>query len=50
LFADVHAKNVRSQRVLSKLGFQPSHSEDVLGMEMLIYRRQSQEKIAGPDC
>jgi GrpB-like predicted nucleotidyltransferase (UPF0157 family)/RimJ/RimL family protein N-acetyltransferase len=40
LFADVHAGNTRSQRVLSKLGFQPSHSEDVLGMEMMLYLRQ----------
>jgi RimJ/RimL family protein N-acetyltransferase len=40
LFADVHAENLRSQRVLTKLGFQPSHSEDVLGMEMLIYLRK----------
>jgi len=37
LFADVHAENTRSQRVLSKLGFQPSHFEDVLGLEMMIY-------------
>ena len=41
LFADVHADHTRSQRVLSKLGFQPSHSENVLGMEMMIYCRQS---------
>ncbi len=40
LFADVHPDHVRSQRVLAKLGFQPSHSESVHGMTMLIYRRQ----------
>lgn len=39
LFADVHPEHVRSQRVLSKLGFQPSHSELVLGMTMIILRR-----------
>jgi RimJ/RimL family protein N-acetyltransferase len=41
LFADVHAENVRSQRVLAKLGFQPSHSELVLGMTMMIHIRRS---------
>jgi GrpB-like predicted nucleotidyltransferase (UPF0157 family)/RimJ/RimL family protein N-acetyltransferase len=46
LFADVHAENVRSQRVLSKLGFQPSHSENVLGLNMLIYRRPPLEPAA----
>jgi ribosomal-protein-alanine N-acetyltransferase len=40
LFADVHPDHVRSQRVLAKLGFQPSHSESINGMTMLIYRRQ----------
>lgn len=40
LFADVHGDNTRSQRVLSQLGFEPSHSEEVLGMEMMIYRRR----------
>jgi RimJ/RimL family protein N-acetyltransferase len=39
LFADVHPEHIRSQQVLSKLGFQYSHSEDVLGMTMRIYRR-----------
>ena len=38
LFADVHAENVPSQRVLAKLGFAPSHSEDVRGLRMMIYR------------
>ncbi len=40
LFADVHPDHVKSQRVLAKLGFHPSHSELVHGMNMLIYRRQ----------
>ena len=40
LFADVHADNVRSQSVLTKLGFKPTHSEDVHGMEMMIFLRQ----------
>lgn len=40
LFADVHSDHVTSQRVLSKLGFKPSHSELVLGMSMMIYCRQ----------
>jgi GrpB-like predicted nucleotidyltransferase (UPF0157 family)/RimJ/RimL family protein N-acetyltransferase len=39
LFADVHPDHVKSQRVLAKLGFQPSHSESVFGTTMLIYRR-----------
>lgn len=43
LFADVHAENARSRSVLSKLGFQPSHSEDVLGMAMMIYVRQRRD-------
>ena len=38
LFADVHADNIPSQRVLSKLGFVPSHSELLFEMPMLIYR------------
>ena len=41
LFADVHPEHVRSQRVLSKLGFQPSHPEEVLGMTMMIYTRKA---------
>lgn len=41
LFADVHSENVRSQRVLSKLGFSHSHSEIIFDMPMLIYRRPS---------
>lgn len=41
LFADVHPDHLRSQRVLAKLGFQPSHSENVSGMEMLIYTHSS---------
>jgi RimJ/RimL family protein N-acetyltransferase len=40
LFADVHPDHVKSQRVLAKLGFQPSSPESVFGMTMLIYRRQ----------
>ena len=39
LFADVHADHVRSQRVLSKLGFVDSHEEVIFGMPMRIYRR-----------
>lgn len=39
LFADVHPAHIRSQKVLLKLGFQPTHSEEVYGMEMGIYRR-----------
>lgn len=41
LFADVHPEHVRSQRVLEKLGFKPSHLELVLGMNMMIYGRRS---------
>jgi RimJ/RimL family protein N-acetyltransferase len=40
LFADVHPEHARSQRVLSQLGFQPSHSELVHGMTMIILRRE----------
>ena len=40
LFADVHPDHVTSQRVLAKLGFKPSHSELVFGMDMMIYCRQ----------
>jgi len=36
LFADVHAENIRSQRVLSKLGFHHTHEEMILNMPMLI--------------
>src|SRR5213078_584750 len=43
LFADVHPEHVRSQRVLARLGFEPSHPEDIFGMVMMIYRR-----IPGP--
>lgn len=39
LFADVHPDHSRSQRVLEKLGFVPSHAETILGMPMLIYVR-----------
>jgi RimJ/RimL family protein N-acetyltransferase len=39
LFADVHPDNLRSQRVLMKLGFSNSHAEVVLDMPMLIYFR-----------
>lgn len=39
LFADVHPEHVRSQRVLGRLGFEPTHEEDILGMIMTIYRR-----------
>lgn len=41
LFADVHPDHLRSQRVLEKLGFKPSHSELVFGMNMLIYGREA---------
>jgi RimJ/RimL family protein N-acetyltransferase len=41
LFADVHPDHLRSQRVLSKLDFEPSHSEIVHQMTMLISRRRS---------
>lgn len=47
LFADVHAEHVRSQRVLTKLGFEPSHSEEVLGMEMMIYFRAPRNAGSG---
>lgn len=40
LFADVHPDHVRSQRVLEKLGFRQSHSEEIHGMPMLIYTRR----------
>lgn len=40
LFADVHPDHLRSQRVLEKLGFCPSHAETVFGMSMLIYTRR----------
>jgi RimJ/RimL family protein N-acetyltransferase len=40
LFADVHPAHVKSQRLLSKLGFHPSHSELVQDVTMLIYRRR----------
>jgi ribosomal-protein-alanine N-acetyltransferase len=43
LFADVHPEHVRSQRALSKLGFEPSHVEEVLGMTMMIYVRTPQD-------
>jgi RimJ/RimL family protein N-acetyltransferase len=39
LFADVHAEHIRSQRVLAKLGFHPSHEELIYGMPMWIHRR-----------
>jgi RimJ/RimL family protein N-acetyltransferase len=39
LFADVHAENIRSQRVLSKLGFSHSHEELIFDMPMLIFMR-----------
>jgi len=37
LFADVHRRNVRSQRVLTRLGFSCSHLEPVAEMPMLIF-------------
>jgi len=40
LFADVHPDHVRSQKVLSKLGFRHSHAEIIRGMPMLIFRRE----------
>ena len=39
LFADVHPAHSRSQNVLQKLGFRPSHTEVVYGMTMWIYER-----------
>jgi len=51
LFADVHPDNFRSQRVLSKLGFDCSHSELVFEMPMLIYCRYpsaQREALAKP--
>jgi ribosomal-protein-alanine N-acetyltransferase len=39
LFADVHPEHTRSQRLLEKLGFEPSHPENILGMLMMIYNR-----------
>ena len=41
LFGDMHPNHVKSQRVLSKLGFHPSHSELVHHMTMRIDRRGS---------
>ncbi len=41
LFADVHAEHVRSQRVLARLGFRPSHEEIIFGMPMMIYQRSA---------
>lgn len=34
VFSDVHPEHARSLRLLSKLGFRPSHFERVLGMSM----------------
>jgi RimJ/RimL family protein N-acetyltransferase len=39
LFADVHPAHYRSQRVLRKLGFEPSHVERMHGTMMWIYER-----------
>ena len=41
LYADVHPDHVRSQAVLRKLGFMPSHLETVFGMKMWIYERNA---------
>jgi RimJ/RimL family protein N-acetyltransferase len=49
LFADVHPDNLRSQRVLMKLGFSNSHPEVVLDMPMLIYfRNHGPESVVQP--
>jgi ribosomal-protein-alanine N-acetyltransferase len=47
LFADVHADNLPSQRILSKLGFVPSHSELLFEMPMLIYRYAGEQTSSG---
>jgi [ribosomal protein S5]-alanine N-acetyltransferase len=39
LFADVHPAHHRSQSVLRKLGFEPSHTETLYGTTMWIYER-----------
>jgi RimJ/RimL family protein N-acetyltransferase len=39
LFADVHPAHHRSQSVLRKLGFEPSHAERVHGTMMWLYER-----------
>ena len=39
LFADVFPTHSRSQSVLRRLGFQPSHTEPVYGVMMWIYER-----------
>ncbi len=39
LFADVHPEHLKSQRVLAKLGFAPSHPERIFDTTMIIYRR-----------
>jgi hypothetical protein len=39
LFADVHPAHHRSQSVLRKLAFEPSHIETLHGMTMWIYER-----------
>jgi ribosomal-protein-alanine N-acetyltransferase len=44
LFADVHADHVRSQRVLTRLGFCHSHSEVISDLPMLIYQRDVRPK------
>lgn len=38
LFADAHAENLSSRRVLAKLGFVATHSELIFDLPMLIYR------------
>jgi [ribosomal protein S5]-alanine N-acetyltransferase len=43
LFADVHPAHHRSQSVLRKLGFEPSHIETLHGMTMWIYERMKNE-------
>lgn len=39
LYADVHPVHQRSQSVLQKLGFKPSHTEVIGGIMMWIYER-----------
>jgi len=47
LFSDVHPEHARSQRVLERLGFEASHREEVMGMEMVIWRRGGSGGVTG---
>lgn len=43
LYADVHPDHLKSQRVLTKLGFERSHMETVFEMPMWIYQHRRSE-------